>query len=69
MDKELIQKLIDDITSDNNSEAGDTFNQIINAKLNDALEGKKQEVAQSIYEPTAVEDTGEEVETVNDTAQ
>lgn len=70
MENELIQKLIDDITSDNTSEAGASFEQIINAKLNDALESKKQEVAQTVYDPTAVEDTGdEEIETENDTAQ
>lgn len=69
MENELIQKLIDDIVSDNNTEANSSFEQIINAKINDALEHKKQEVAQSIYEPTAVGDTGEETETENDTAQ
>ena len=56
MDKqELIQKLIDDITSDNNSEAGDVFNQLMNAKLSDSLDNKKQEVAQTVYSPSSTD--------------
>lgn len=54
--KELISKLIDDIVVGNSSDAGETFNTVIGAKLTDALDVKKVEVAQSIYSTPAQED-------------
>lgn len=57
---ELIDQMINDIMDDKNTEAGDAFQHLISSKLNDALEAKKIEVAQSIYNYQEVEEPSEE---------
>jgi hypothetical protein len=47
--QELINNIIDDIISGNNTEAKQSIENILSQKLNDAIDTKKQEVASSIY--------------------
>jgi len=47
--QELINSIIDDIISGNNTEAKQSIENILSQKLNDAIDTKKQEVASSIY--------------------
>ena len=63
---ELIHSMIDNILDNKNTEAQETFKSLLSQKLNDALEAKKVEVAQSVYSPQEVE---EPVEDVEDTEQ
>lgn len=47
--REIINKMIDDIIDGNNTDAKDSFESALSAKLTDALDAKKIEIAQSIY--------------------
>ena len=63
MDKsEIINQMINHIIDNKNTEAGESFNSLISAKLNDALEAKKIEVAQTIYNYQEVDEPTEEEE-------
>ena len=46
---EAISKMIDDIIAGNNTEAEDSFKNIISSKVSDALDQRKIEVAINIY--------------------
>ncbi|NBU97827.1 MAG: hypothetical protein EBS19_06385 [Spirochaetia bacterium] len=59
---ELIHNMIDNILDNKNSEAQETFKSLLSQKLNDALEAKKVEVAQSIYGTQEVQEPDESVE-------
>ncbi len=59
---ELIHNMIDNILDNKNTEAQETFKSLLSQKLNDALEAKKVEVAQSIYGTQEVQEPDESVE-------
>jgi len=59
---EIINQMITHIIDNKNTEANDAFQNLISAKLNDALEAKKIEVAQSIYNHQDVEEPSEDEE-------
>ncbi len=46
---EIINKMIDDIIDGNNTDAKDGFESALSSKLTDALDAKKIEIAQSLY--------------------
>lgn len=46
---QTLQDLIDKIIADDNVGAADSFNSAISAKVSDALDAKKFELAQSVY--------------------
>lgn len=46
---EVIKNMIDKIAAGDNVSAQDDFESLVSKKLSDAIEAKKQEVAQSIY--------------------
>ena len=46
---EIINKMIDDILSGENTDAEAGFNSVLASKLTDALEDRKVELAQSLY--------------------
>ena len=63
--KDVIDKLIDQIIDGQTTDAGVTVNDILAQKVNDVIELKKIEVAQQIYgvsveEPAASTDTEEQ---------
>lgn len=45
----VIKSMVDDILSDKSSEALDKFNEIMKFKLADAIDAKKTEIAQNLY--------------------
>ncbi len=47
--KDIINKMIDDIIDGNNTDAKDSFEAAISNKLTDALDARKVEIAQSLY--------------------
>ena len=47
--QELVDELINKIIDGDNVGAQDSFNGVISAKMGDALEAKKMELAQSVY--------------------
>ena len=51
---EVIAKMVDDILADNNVEAKDTFEELVQARLTDALDAKKKEIAASLYDKVEV---------------
>ncbi len=51
MNSELIRQMLDNIAADNNAAAQEDFNNLIGAKVNDALDQRKIEVAQSLSQP------------------
>jgi len=55
------QKLIDDIISGNASDSNTAFNDIMNAKIQDALASKKIELANTVYNGI-VDQAEEEIE-------
>jgi len=59
---ELIDQMINDIMDNKNTEAGDAFQHLMAYKLNDALEAKKIEVAQTIYNYQEVDEPTDEEE-------
>jgi hypothetical protein len=50
MDNELLKNMINNIMSGNNTDAVDNFNSVISAKVSDAIETKKQEIAATLGE-------------------
>lgn len=57
---ELINSMIDKIVSGENTSAKEDFEALISAKVSNALDVKKQEVAQSIYGEKQPEEAQEE---------
>ena len=49
MEKELVHDLVNSIVSGNNLEAKEKFNSVLSVKLNDALENRKKEYSQTIF--------------------
>lgn len=45
---DLIKQMLDNIEADNHAEAQEDFNSLISAKLTDALDQRKQEIAQQL---------------------
>ena len=60
MDREDISNFIARVVNGDNTAAKDDFENIIAQKLNDAIDQKKIEVAQSVYGTQGTEDSGEE---------
>ena len=58
MDREYIEKLVDQIIDGDNTNARETYSDAMSTKITDALEGRKKEIAQSIYD----NDSQEEIE-------
>ena len=58
MDREYIEKLVDQIIDGDNTNARETYSDVMSTKITDALEGRKKEIAQSIYD----NDSQEEIE-------
>ena len=59
---EIINKMIDDIIDGNNTDAKDGFESALSSKLTDALDAKKIEIAQSLYnQEVEVEEEEDEV--------
>jgi|DEB3_MinimDraft_2_1074329.scaffolds.fasta_scaffold00033_4 threonine aldolase len=50
-----IDDMLQDIMNDNGSEAQEKFAQIMSAKIADALEARKLELAQSVYTNTVTD--------------
>ena len=46
---EIINKMIDDIIDGNNTDAKDGFESALSTKLTDAIDARKIEIAQSLY--------------------
>lgn len=46
---EVIAKMVDDIIADNNIDAKGAFEELVQARLTDALDVKKKEIAASLY--------------------
>ena len=53
---EIINKMIDDIIDGNNTDAKDGFESALSSKLTDALDVRKIEIAQSLYNQEVEED-------------
>lgn len=47
---EVIAKMVDDIIADNNIDAKEAFEELVQARLTDALDVKKKEIASSLYD-------------------
>jgi len=60
--QELINNIIDKIISGDNAEAKQSIESILSQKMNDAIDVKKQEVAQSIYSQQTTDDVSSEEE-------
>ena len=59
---EIINKMIDDIIDGNNTDAKDGFESALSSKLTDALDARKIEIAQSLYnQEVEVEEEEDEV--------
>jgi hypothetical protein len=61
--QELINNIIDKIISGDNADAKQSIESILSQKLNDAIDAKKQEVAQHIYAPQTADNVNDEEET------
>jgi len=59
---EVIAKMVDDIIDDNNIEAKDTFEDLVQARLTAALDVKKKEIAASLYDKKEEEQEEQEEE-------
>jgi hypothetical protein len=53
---EIINKMIDDIIDGNNSDAKNGFESALSTKLTDAIDARKIEIAQSLYNQEVEED-------------
>lgn len=51
---EVITKMVDDIIADNNVDAKEAFEELVQARLTDALDVKKKEIAASLYDKEEV---------------
>jgi len=61
---EIINKMIDDIIDGNNTDAKDGFESALSSKLTDALDAKKIEIAQSLYNQEVEVEEEEEDEVI-----
>ena len=59
---EIINKMIDDIIDGNNTDAKDGFESALSSKLTDALDAKKIEIAQSLYNQEVEEEEDEVIQ-------
>ena len=64
--KEIIDRFVDDVLDGNNLAAKEAFQNAISIKVSDAIEQKKVEVAQSVYND---EDTSNNTEQEEDTEE
>ena len=64
--KEIIDRFVDDVLDGNNLAAKEAFQNAISIKVSDAIEQKKVEVAQSVYND---EDTSDNTEQEEDTKE
>ena len=64
--KEIIDQFVDDVLDGNNLAAKEAFQNAISIKVSDAIEQKKVEVAQSVYND---EDTSNNTEQEEDTEE
>lgn len=64
--KEIIDRFVDDVLDGNNIAAKEAFQNAISIKVSDAIEQKKVEVAQSVYND---EDTSNNTEQEEDTEE
>lgn len=55
MNSQLIHQMMDNIAADNNAAALEDFNNLIGAKVNDALDQRKVAVAQSLSQSAETE--------------
>jgi hypothetical protein len=55
MNKDLIRQMMDNIAADNNAAAQEDFNNLMGARVNDALDQRKLAVAQSLSQPAETE--------------
>jgi hypothetical protein len=53
---EIINKMIDDIIDGNNTDAKNGFESALSTKLTDAIDARKIEIAQSLYNQEVEED-------------
>jgi hypothetical protein len=53
---EIINKMIDDIIDGNNTDAKSGFESALSTKLTDAIDARKIEIAQSLYNQEVEED-------------
>ena len=53
---EIINKMIDDIIDGNNTDAKDGFESALSTKLTDAIDARKIDIAQSLYNQEVEED-------------
>ena len=60
--KEIIDQFVDDVLDGNNLAAKEAFQNAISIKVSDAIEQKKVEVAQSVYNDEATLDNTEQEE-------
>jgi hypothetical protein len=60
--KEMINQFVDDVLDGNNIAAKEAFQNAISIKVSDAIEQKKVEVAQSVYNNDATSDNTEQEE-------
>jgi hypothetical protein len=60
--KEIIDQFVDDVLDGNNLAAKEAFQNAISIKVSDAIEQKKVEVAQSVYNDDATSDNTEQEE-------
>ena len=61
---EIINKMIDDIIDGNNTDAKDGFESALSSKLTDALDARKIEIAQSLYNQEVEVEEEEEDEVI-----
>jgi len=60
--KEIINQFVDDVLDGNNIAAKEAFQNAISIKVSDAIEQKKVEVAQSVYNNSASSEDSEQDE-------
>lgn len=58
--KEILNQFVDDVLDGNNAAAKEAFQNAISIKVSDALEQKKVEVAQNIYNDETSEEESEQ---------
>ena len=58
---EHIKKFVDDLSNGNNADAGEAFKDALRAKVGDALEVRRQEMATNLFDTAAISDPKPEV--------
>lgn len=69
MDKEYISQLVDDIFDGNNTDAREKFDDVLSTKISVALDQRKIDLAQSIYNDQPEKETEEAVEQEEESEQ